>query len=135
MCEADSEHSCTDRSDIEAGAGAKKAKRPRVAKSAPLVIDEMVFHLEDRSDSTDQHYVRYRLSCPLSSTLHCAKQPCMKRRNIGSQQCFNFGRWEPVGYLACWHRARDRFPDKASHMEYEPPLKDVEAWLADRGYI
>ena len=54
---------------------------------------------------------------------------CSRRRNCGAMQCRNFGKLEPVAFLALWLRQAQHIATKEEHMMYIPTVQDMHRWL------
>ena len=78
------------------------------------------------------YYQRYHVVCPQ----HIAGgRPCAKRRNIGANQCSEYGRMQPAAYLGVWLKAAGCFPDRVAHMQYAPPLADVRSYMEAQNWL
>ncbi len=79
-------------------------------------------------------YRRIVVRCPCTQTTHhVLHKACEKRRGLGANQRMHFGELEPFGFLGAWLAARDRFPDRRSHMAYVPNVAAVSAYMDAAG--
>ena len=76
------------------------------------------------SSSLSGEYVRKTVRCPNGAHRECHKSRCCTMTR-------SFGQSEVVGYLGCWLRAANRYPDRESHMKYKPSLEHVRDYLSD----
>ena len=77
---------------------------------------------EDRTHASG-HYARLIITCP-------HHDDCHKRRNVGRRQCLNYGRREPLAFLAAWVQSGPVCHNAAQHRTHVPTLEQQRAWLA-----
>ena len=121
--------------DMPIGDIAPQPRRPH-ADSAPLCIEGVIVGREDRGRIGDTGaYRRIMVTCPSSIAGHCGKTSCAKCRGVGLTQVAEFGPNEPYAFLGVWLAARDRFADRAAHMQYTPTREEVGEYMRAQGWM
>ena len=119
--EDDSSECCEPASPHDAGEDKSKV---------PDYIDGSRLTCEDRVAKSG--YFRHILECK-----HHSGERCKKHRNAGPSQTQNFGKFEPIAYLAVWQSLGCSFGSRRDHLSrrLRVPLDLQEKWLRDHGYL
>ena len=122
-------------SDSDSSGVLQAAAAPAVVAASfddyPGAIDGARLLWEDQTGMA-AGYRRLRICC----TRH---HGCDKRRNIGPKTCKNFGKFEPLAYLALWHQRGLSDPlcsTIADHRKIKNiPKEALRTWLQEHGYM
>ena len=110
-----------------AGGPAQRAARGNPSGRVETFAGNDVFKaVMPRADGYHPLYVM----CPLAHGGHGGGlAPCMKHRGTGERQCRRLGQREPFAYLAAWASAALDFPDRDTHVSWNPPPAAVRTVL------
>ena len=80
------------------------------------------------------HYRRLIAQCPLRRCKHAGTIACTKKRGVGQRQIEALGPRGPEAFLGAWAAAANNFSSQKAHVQWNPPIAQVRAFMVDRGW-